>query len=126
MKKPNLIERAVQVLKIVNLFFTGHLAALNSIKKETVYVSRGLEPSSGVRTLKITKEGSLYRVTLSGYLHEDPFVEATWLATYGWHSNGHLIEIGGNRYCIFDSLRKKIFVEQEMSYGYRVEEFDEQ
>ncbi|MCX2429917.1 hypothetical protein [Pedobacter sp. GR22-10] len=128
MKKPNVIQRIVQLLRVLNHFISAHSAVLSALKDHTIYFNDGHGSGHpGIpKTMKITMEGSLYRVTETSYLNEKPFGEKSWLATYGWHSNGHLIEIGGNRYCIFDSINRRILIEEEVEYGYQVEEFVQQ
>lgn len=45
------------------------------------------------KILKILPEGSIYRIVEKLCLDKLVIKEETWIATYGWHSNGHLIEI---------------------------------
>lgn len=73
---------------------------------------------AGVDTmLSITSCGSFYKITRTDYISNTPENEETWLATYGWHSNGHLIEIGGDRYCIFDTVSKSLYLEKLTEQG---------
>jgi len=61
--------------------------------------------------IQITPYGSLYKVSQKYYLFNELQRENTWVATYGWHSNGHLMEIGGYRYCIFDPKQRLLYLE---------------
>ncbi|HRO41747.1 MAG TPA: hypothetical protein PL009_02875 [Flavipsychrobacter sp.] len=61
--------------------------------------------------LTIKPYGSFYQISRTEYISNMPENEETWLATYGWHSNGHLIEIGGDRYCIFDAVSNSLYLE---------------
>jgi hypothetical protein len=73
---------------------------------------------AGVDTmLKINACGSFYQVTRTDYISNIAENEETWLATYSWHSNGHLIEIGGDRYCIFDTVAKSLYLEELTETG---------
>jgi hypothetical protein len=73
---------------------------------------------AGIDTmLKIIPCGSFYQVTRTDYISNLPDNEETWLATYGWHSNGHLIEIGGDRYCVFDTVSKSLYLENLTEQG---------
>lgn len=85
-----------------------------------MYVRHALhnELITGVDTmLTIKPYGSLYQVTRTDYITNIPECEETWLATYGWHSNGHLIEIGGDRFCIFDAAAKSMYLETLTEQG---------
>lgn len=61
--------------------------------------------------IRITPYGSLYRVSQQYYLWNELQREHSWVASYGWHSNGHLMEIGGSRYCIFDPEQRQLLLE---------------
>jgi len=61
--------------------------------------------------LEITPQGRLYKVQLKYYLWNEVQKEESWMASYGWHSNGHLMEIGGSRYCIFNSSERMLYLE---------------
>lgn len=61
--------------------------------------------------IEITPYGSLYRVSQKYYQWNELQRENNWIASYGWHSNGHLMEIGGSRYCIFDPAQRQLFLE---------------
>ena len=101
-------------LAVKTLLFVGrqHQATLSML--EGVYARRPFknELIAGVETmLTIKPYGSFYQISRTEYISKMPENEETWLATYGWHSNGHLIEIGGDRYCIFDAVSNSLYLE---------------
>jgi hypothetical protein len=118
MKSKNLIQDLLASVKVVLLFAGQHYATLSML--EGVYQRQPLHEKllAGLdTTLTITLNGSLYQVTRTDYVNDEPALEQTWLATYGWHSNGHLIEIGGDRYCILDAETKSLYLEELTESG---------
>lgn len=112
MKQKTLMHDLHATLKIALRFGRQHLATLNMI--EGTYVKQPSLHELGVgldTTLTIKSYSSLYQVTRIDYVGDVPACENTWLATYGWHSSGHLIEIGGDRYCIFDAASGSMYLE---------------
>lgn len=112
MKQKHLIRDLYATLKIALRFGRQHLATLNMI--EGTYIRQPLkdERALGLETvLSIKSYKSLYQVTRTDYAGDIPASEDTWLATYGWHSSGHLMEIGGDRYCIFDAVSEAMYLE---------------
>ncbi len=59
----------------------------------------------------VTAYGSLYRISQYYYLKGDLQREKFWIAYYGDAANRLLIEIGGDRYCIFNPARKELYLE---------------
>lgn len=118
MKLNRLIHDLCLAVKIILHFGRQHHATLSMM--EGMYVRQPLHNDliAGVdTTLAIKPLGSLYQVTRTIYISNLPECEETWLATYGWHSNGHLIEIGGDRYCIFDTASKSLYLEALTEQG---------
>jgi len=112
MKKESLWHRLRMMLRVALHYTRQHAQSLDAIKG--IYTKQCLPLEidfSYSIVLKIRPQGSLYQVTRSRFLDDDLVREEIWLATYGWHSNGHLIEIGGHRYCIFDPLQKTLYLE---------------
>lgn len=118
MKLHKLIHDLRLTVKVILHFGRQHHATLSMA--QGMYVRQLLhnELITGVDTALIIKPfGSLYQITRTDYITNTPEYEETWLATYGWHSNGHLIEIGGNRYCIFDPISKSLYLESLTEQG---------
>lgn len=118
MKLNRLIHDLWLAVKIILHFGRQHHATLSMM--EGMYVRQPLHNDliAGVdTTLAIKPLGSLYQVTRTIYISNLPECEETWLATYSWHSNGHLIEIGGDRYCIFDTASKSLYLEALTEQG---------
>lgn len=118
MKPKNIIQEVLASIKIALRFGRQHNATLSML--EGVYVRQPLNKQllAGLDTiLTVAPNGSLYQVTRTDYINNEPEVEQTWLAAYGWHSNGHLIEIGGDRYCIFDTVTKSLYLEELTDSG---------
>ncbi|WP_316834983.1 hypothetical protein [Pedobacter nutrimenti] len=113
MKKQGLWSRIKMILRMASRFADQHTSSLEAM--EATYIRRLFDekkPEQGhYITLKISPYGSIYKVTQVVCLRNTLQEEHCWLATYGWHSNGHLIEIGGYRYCIFDPLQKTLYLE---------------
>lgn len=105
-------------IKVIVHFGREHYATISMI--QGIYGKQPLHNDivAGVDTiLSITSCGSFYKITRTEYISNTPENEETWLATYGWHSNGHLIEIGGDRYCIFDTVSKSLYLEKLTEQG---------
>lgn len=118
MKLKKLIRDLYCAIKVIVHFGREHHATISMM--QGIYARQPLynDMIAGVDTmLKITACGSLYQVTRTDYVGNTPDTEETWLATYGWHSNGHLIEIGGDRYCIFDTASKLLYLEALTEQG---------
>lgn len=60
-------------------------------------------------TLSIQCEGSFYCITRTIYTGDRVTDEQSWLATYSW--GGHLVEIGGWRCCIIETVSGAIYLE---------------
>ena len=116
MKK--LIRDLYCAIKVLLHFCREHHATISMMPG--IYAKQPLHNNfiAGVDTmLKIKPCGSFYQVTRTDYISNIVDSEETWLATYGWYSNGHLIEIGGDRYCIFDTVAKSLYLEELTETG---------
>ena len=113
-----LIHTLYLVAKIIRKFCRQHHTTLSMM--EGTYERQPLanERTAGIDTiLAIKASGSFYTVTRTDYVNNISIYEQAWLATYGWHSNGHLIEIGGDRLCIFDTISKSLYLETLTEQG---------
>ena len=118
MKLKKLIRDLCCAIKVVLHFGREHHATISMMPG--IYTRQPFHNDmiAGVDTmLTIEPCGSFYKVTRIDYISNIPNNERTWLATYGWHSNGHLIEIGGDRYCIFDTVTKSLYLEELTDSG---------
>jgi hypothetical protein len=112
MENESKLHRLIAALKTLIRFGSRHAACLQAMEKD--YIHHWKDKGSGdplsIR-LRIRPCGDLYEVTRD-YLSNDQFkVTEKWLATYGWHSKGHLIALGRTTYVVFDPARKLVFVE---------------
>jgi len=101
------------IVKVALRYSSQHCASLAALDRP--YRRTWDDPNKEGRlissSISITPCGSLYKVYEATY-HDGQLVnEETRLATYGWHSNGHLIEIAGTRYWIIDSLGESLYVD---------------
>ncbi|HAL81264.1 MAG TPA: hypothetical protein DCO83_02705 [Mucilaginibacter sp.] len=120
MKKKSLISRCRLGLGVALRYWWGHAASLKATKR--IYSKAWPGEKTGDQysvTIKISPNGSLYRVTQSYYVNGTYRNENTWLASYGWHSNGHLISLGRTCYLIFDPLQKLLYLEDFPDEGER-------
>lgn len=115
MKKRSLWRKLITLLQVALRFAQQHSSSMDAMK--FTYTTRHDESFGGETILQIIPVGSLYQVTLTSCVGDLVLERHTWLASYGWHSNGHLIEIGGNRYCIFNPLQKTVLIEEHKSSG---------
>lgn len=105
-------------VKIMLQFGRQHHATLSMM--EGTYASQPLDDewTAGVDTmLTIKPSDNFYKVTHTDYVNNISIYEEAWLAAYGWHSSGHLIEIGGDRLCIFDTVSKSMYLETQTDQG---------
>lgn len=118
MKATKLIHDLCTAAKTLLHFSRQHYATRSMM--QGIYVKEPLsnELITGVDTVLIIRaHGSFYQITCTDYISNTPEHEETWLATYGWHCNGHLIEIGGDRYCIFETASKSMYLETLTEHG---------
>lgn len=112
MKKPSKFCRLRAAIRTLITYGCQHAASLKAIEKTyTRCLSDGGTGDPCKVILSIRKCGQLYEVTRGYFVHNEFKADEKWLATYGWHSNGHLIAIGRCTYVIFDAQRKLVVVE---------------
>lgn len=112
MKQKKTMQDLKATLKVALRFGRQHLATLTMI--EGTYVRQPLRYDRGIglgTKLTIKTYGNLYQLTRTDYVGDLPASENTWLASYAWHSCGQLMEIGGNRFCIFDAASGSMYLE---------------
>jgi hypothetical protein len=118
-----LIRRFRAAVHILLRFGAQHQASLSALEKR--YFREWKEPQNGARCsvkLDIQQQGSLYLVTQQYYSNDQYKATESWLATYGWHSNGHLIGIGRHCYLICDPIRQLLLLENWPEDGDRTVE----
>lgn len=116
MKK--LIQDIAAAFKIMLRFSRQHYATLEMIEGMYVKETSSGELVAGLDTaITIKATGNLFQVTRTDYISNIPENEEKWMATYGWHSNGHLIELGGDRYCVFEAASKSLYLESTTQKG---------
>ena len=113
MKNMNLWNQFKLVLLVATKYCLQHAESMASMKLQYRKPWPGDTVANGHTSiiLEITPYGRLYRVSLKYYLWNELQREESWIASYGWHSNGHLMEIGGSRYCIFDPAQRMLHLE---------------
>ncbi|OJW80289.1 MAG: hypothetical protein BGO69_05525 [Bacteroidetes bacterium 46-16] len=108
-----LIRDVFRTMRVLLCFGRQHAAALAMVNGTYMrQPARDELVIAGSETLLSIKPcGNLYEVLITNYVANQVADEQKWLATYGWHSNGHLIEIGGDRYCILDTASQSLYLE---------------
>jgi hypothetical protein len=112
------IHELRSVVKIIHRFIMQHHTTLTMMQGVYVRQPMSNELATGIETLiTIRADGNFYRLTREDYINNTPESEENWLAAYSWYSNGVLIEIGGNRHCIFDTLSNTLYLETLTEQG---------
>lgn len=113
MKEQNPIKRVWRLLRLVKNYLSQHAASLKAMQVEYFTVCDENGPAAG-HTIRISvaPRGHLYKVTQVFYKDGRYFHEQSWLATYGWQCNGHLIAIGSHRHLIFDPPNESLYLEE--------------
>jgi len=118
MKGNNLVYGLWDTLKVVCLFCRQHYNTYSMLLGTYVLQSPSIKPATGIdAVLQIKPYGSLYRLTRTEYICNEPEKEQTWLASYSWHSGGALVEIGGDNCCVFDTESKSLYLETLTEQG---------
>lgn len=114
-----LIRDMFRTMRVLLCFGRQHAAALAMVNG--MYMRQPardeLVIAGSETSLSVKRYGNLYEVVLTNYVANQVADEQKWLATYGWHSNGHLIEIGGDRYCILDPATQSLYLETFINEG---------
>lgn len=112
MKKQNLLDSLVSGLRIALQYWCDQAASQQAM--EHVYVRKWREEQVAADyavQILINPHGSIFKVTHRHFVNGDLIREESYPATYGWHSNGHLIALGITRYLVFDPDQKLLYVE---------------
>lgn len=112
MKIKGLLKCLQMMLAVAFRYAQQHSASLVAMKAR--YARQWIDENDHkeyTKTLAIIPRGSIYSIVEQLCLENKVIKEESWTATYGWHSNGHMIEIGGFRYCIFDPLHQCLYLE---------------
>ena len=118
MKLIKLIGDIRLAAKTIIRFGRQHHATLSMIQGLYTRQPQHNKLITGIDTMIVIKPyGSLYQITRTDYICNTPQHEETWLAVYGWQSTGHLIELGGDRYCIFETISQSLYLEIPTSQG---------
>lgn len=119
MKMTRLLTMVRMMMRVASHYCGQHAISLSAIHGN--YTKRWIDPTYPDKkmrsTLKIVPYGSWYQISHILYKNDEIQKEETCLASYGWHSNGHLIEIGGYRYWIFNPLQQVLYVEDSADDG---------
>jgi hypothetical protein len=113
MKTKSLITRIRLTVTTALRYGCRHAACRKAMKK--VYTKTWEDERTGKHfsaKITITRQGTMYRVVQTFYAGDTCPHENSWVASYGWHSNGHLIAIGSTRYLIFDPLQRLLYLEE--------------
>jgi hypothetical protein len=113
MKKESLFSRARLALGAALQYWYSHAESLQAINKLYTGNFRDEKGETYKVLLGVNPHGSIYRVTQLYYRDGVYSHEKTWLATYGWHCNGHLIAIGqSGQYLILNPAQKSVYLER--------------
>jgi hypothetical protein len=113
MKITYILSRLRPAISALLQYWIAHGLGLAAIKK--TYRREWQEKGSAATQMAeicIFHHGSLYEVNRVFYTDGRLQREENWLATYGWHSNGHLIALERSRYLIFDPFSKLLYLEE--------------
>ncbi|SDF45008.1 hypothetical protein SAMN05216464_11854 [Mucilaginibacter pineti] len=112
MKRKSLYSRLRAALGAVLQYWGDHADSLAAMKK--LYVREYADEKGGPCKviLGISSYGSLFRITQVFYNGGVYSREENWLASYGWHFNGHLTALGrGTCYLMFNPLHRSVCLE---------------
>ncbi len=113
MKKQNLLDNLLSGLKAAVQYWSDHAACHQAMDQVYVRKWREEEPAADYAVqILINPHGSIYKVTTRHFVNADLLREESYLATYGWHSNGHLIGLGMERFLVFDPAQKQLYLEE--------------
>lgn len=118
MEQHTFFNRLIAALRALLAFGRHHYASRKAV--HFAYTRTWREATANQRCaikLRIRTCGSLYEVSQECFVNDQFKVRETWMASYGWHSNGHLMAIGKTRYIIFDPVRKLVVLEDYPDTG---------
>jgi hypothetical protein len=112
MKKQNLLDCLLAGLRTAIQYWCEQSASWQAMEHVYVRKWREEEPAADYAVqILINPQGSLFKVTHRHFVNGDLLREESYPATYGWHSNGHLIALGITRYLVFDPANKLLYIE---------------
>ncbi|MBW4888957.1 hypothetical protein KXQ82_04495 [Mucilaginibacter sp. HMF5004] len=120
MKKQQVLDSLWSALRAALQYWNDQAASQQAM--EHVYVRKWHEDEPvadyAVQIL-INPHGSIFKVTHRHFVNGNLLREESYLATYGWHSNGHLIALGRERYLVFDPAQRQLYLEDWPESGER-------
>jgi hypothetical protein len=112
MKKQSLLDSLLSGLRVAIQYWSDQAATQQAM--EQVYVRKWhgeeFQADYAVQIL-INPNGSIFKITHRHFVNGDLIREESYPATYGWHSNGHLIALGIVRFLVFDPAQKLLYIE---------------
>jgi hypothetical protein len=112
MKKQNLLDNLLSGLKAAVQYWSDQATCQQAL--DQVYVRKWHEddPAADYTVqILINPHGNIFKVTHRHFANGDLIREESYIATYGWHSNGHLIALGITRFLVFDPANKQLYLE---------------
>jgi hypothetical protein len=114
MKKQSLFSRVRHALSVALRYWHSHAEGLHAIKK--LYAGNFIDEKSGEIykvLLGVNPHGRIFRISQVYYRGGVYSHETSWLATYRWHCNGHLIAVGENgKYLILNPAHQSVSLER--------------
>ncbi|SDE88272.1 hypothetical protein SAMN05216464_110174 [Mucilaginibacter pineti] len=116
MKKISLLKKLNWLASIVGQYYNDRSEGLGLLKLEYTKPWPGDTVPNGHTSIviKITPDGSLYKVSQQYFLKGELQRENSWLASFSLYPNFSLTEIGGFHYCILDPLKNALYLEEDM------------
>jgi hypothetical protein len=112
MKKQNLLDNLLSGLRTAVQYWSDHAASHQAMEQVYIRKWREEEPIADYATqILINPYGSIYKVTHRYFANGDLIREETYLATYGWQCNGHLIALGSHRWLVFNPEQRQLILE---------------
>jgi hypothetical protein len=119
MKKKSLLKKLQWLLDTTSDYYSDKAASLALLNQLYSKPWPGDTVPDGYTSIviKISPEGSLFRVWQQYFLKGELQREYSWLASFSEQHNTTLSEIGGYRYIIFDAVRGLLYLEDEAIAG---------
>ena len=119
MKNESLVSRLRTTIRVLLQFGEQHAATLTAMEAGT-YLKDWRVPETDedhMIRLNVGRLGSIYLVKMAYYINGRPEKEEHFLATYGWHCNGHLIGIEKDYYLVFNPLHHEMYLMEYQQDG---------
>ena len=118
MKKQSLLDSLFSALRAGIQYWSDQAASQHAMEQVYVKKWREEDPAADYAVqILINPHGSIFKVTHRHFVNGDFLREESYLATYGWHSNGHLMAIGAIRFLVLDPLQKQLYIEDTNHLG---------